>query len=44
MARVTNTSSLAALMHNRTQFAGQCDAITLSGGNIDYARFASLLT
>jgi len=35
--------ALATLMHNRTQFAGQRVAVTLSGGNIDFARFAKLL-
>ena len=35
--------ALATLMENREQFAGQRVAITLSGGNIDFRRFASLL-
>lgn len=35
--------ALASLMHHRAQFAGQRVAVTLSGGNIDFARFASLL-
>jgi threonine dehydratase len=35
--------ALATLIHNRAQFAGQRVAVTLSGGNIDFARFASLL-
>jgi threonine dehydratase len=35
--------ALATLMHNRAQFVGQRVAVTLSGGNIDFARFASLL-
>ncbi len=35
--------ALATLMHNRAQFAGQRVAVTLSGGNIDFARFAKLL-
>ncbi|MEQ1594940.1 MAG: threo-3-hydroxy-L-aspartate ammonia-lyase [Casimicrobium sp.] len=35
--------ALATLMHNGAQFAGQRVAITLSGGNIDFARFATLL-
>ncbi len=35
--------ALATLMHNHAQFAGQRVAVTLSGGNIDFARFAKLL-
>lgn len=35
--------ALAALMESRAQFAGQRVAVTLSGGNIDFARFANLL-
>ena len=35
--------ALAALMHNRERFAGKRVAVTLSGGNIDLARFAALL-
>ncbi|MBL8310197.1 MAG: threo-3-hydroxy-L-aspartate ammonia-lyase [Burkholderiales bacterium] len=35
--------ALAALMTAREQFAGRRVAVTLSGGNIDFARFAKLL-
>ncbi len=35
--------ALAALMEARERFAGQRVAVTLSGGNIDFTRFASLL-
>jgi threo-3-hydroxy-L-aspartate ammonia-lyase len=35
--------ALAALMTNKQRFAGKRVAVTLSGGNIDFARFASLL-
>ena len=35
--------ALAALMSNRRRFAGKRVAVTLSGGNIDFARFARLL-
>jgi len=34
---------LAALMENRERFAGKRVAVTLSGGNIDFGRFTSLL-
>jgi len=36
--------ALAALMHHRDRFAGQRVGIVLSGGNIDAARFAALMT
>ena len=36
--------ALASLMANRNRFRGQRVAVTLSGGNIDFARFASLLS
>jgi len=36
--------ALAALMRHRGQFTGQRVGITLSGGNIDLARFGALLT
>lgn len=35
--------ALAALMESRDRFQGKRVAITLSGGNIDFARFAKLL-
>ena len=35
--------ALAALMTNKARFAGQRVAVTLSGGNIDLARFVTLL-
>jgi threonine dehydratase len=35
--------ALAALMANKDRFAGKRVAVTLSGGNIDFARFAALL-
>jgi len=35
--------ALAALMANRTSFAGQRVAVTLSGGNIDFGRFSALM-
>lgn len=35
--------ALASLMVNQAQFKGQRVAVTLSGGNIDFARFARLL-
>jgi len=35
--------ALAALMENRASFAGQRVAVTLSGGNIDFDRFAALM-
>ena len=35
--------ALAALMSNKEHFGGKRVAVTLSGGNIDFARFASLL-
>ena len=36
--------ALAALMANVERFKGQRVAVTLSGGNIDFARFATLLS
>ena len=36
--------ALAALMAHREQFAGRRVGVTLSGGNIDLARFAALLS
>jgi threo-3-hydroxy-L-aspartate ammonia-lyase len=36
--------ALAALMTNAERFKGQRVAVTLSGGNIDFARFTSLLS
>ena len=36
--------ALAALMAHREQFAGRRVGVTLSGGNIDFARFAALLS
>ncbi len=36
--------ALAALMANKERFAGRRVALTLSGGNIDFARFAALLS
>ncbi|MGL4233453.1 MAG: pyridoxal-phosphate dependent enzyme, partial [Casimicrobium sp.] len=35
--------ALATLMTHRDRFKGQRVAVTLSGGNIDFARFTSLL-
>jgi threo-3-hydroxy-L-aspartate ammonia-lyase len=35
--------ALAALMANKERFTGQRVAVTLSGGNIDFGRFAKLL-
>jgi threonine dehydratase len=35
--------ALAALMENKDRFAGRRVAVTLSGGNIDFARFTALL-
>jgi threonine dehydratase len=35
--------ALASLMANKDRFAGKRVAVTLSGGNIDFARFAALL-
>ena len=35
--------ALAALMTNKERFTGRRVAVTLSGGNIDFARFAKLL-
>jgi threonine dehydratase len=36
--------ALAALMSNIDLFAGKRVAVTLSGGNIDFVRFSSLLS
>jgi threo-3-hydroxy-L-aspartate ammonia-lyase len=35
--------ALAALAHNRSRFVGKRVAVTLSGGNIDIARFSQLM-
>jgi threo-3-hydroxy-L-aspartate ammonia-lyase len=39
----SGAAALAALYENRERFSGQRVAVTLSGGNIDFARFAKLL-
>ncbi|TAG06017.1 MAG: pyridoxal-phosphate dependent enzyme [Betaproteobacteria bacterium] len=39
----SGAAALAALYENRERFQGQRVAITFSGGNIDFARFAKLL-
>jgi threo-3-hydroxy-L-aspartate ammonia-lyase len=36
--------ALAALMTHKDQFSGQRVAVTLSGGNVDFARFSMLLS
>ena len=40
----SGANALAALMHHRGQFAGQRVGVTLSGGNIDIARFIALMS
>ncbi len=40
----SGANALAALMHERERFAGQRVGVTLSGGNIDIARFVALMS
>jgi threonine dehydratase len=40
----SGANALAALMHQRERFAGQRVGVTLSGGNIDIARFVALMS
>ena len=40
----SGANALAALMRHRGQFAGQRVGVTLSGGNIDIARFIALMS